>query len=82
MQQRTALSTVLIQIDLRRSSIIEENDRSELFCCRGRIEIKYLLSCLLQNNLLGVEMLFEIQKPRLSISNNISPPRRVILQQT
>ena len=42
------------QIDLLRSSI-EEN------CCRGRIEIKYLFSWLLQNNLIGVEMLFEIQ---------------------
>ena len=39
---------------------------SALFCCRGRIEIKYLFSWLLQNNLLSVEMLFEIQKPRLT----------------
>ena len=44
------------QIDLLRSSI-EENDQL-YFCCRGRIEIKYLFSWLLQNNLPSVDMLF------------------------
>ena len=45
------------------TSFFYRGKRSTLFCCRGRIEIKYryLLSWLLQNNLLGVEMLFEIQ---------------------
>ena len=52
------------KIDLLRFSI--EETRSALFCCHGRIEIKYLFSWLLQNNFLGVEMLFEIQKPRLT----------------
>ena len=72
------------QIDLLRSSI-EENDQL-YFCCRGRIEIKYLFSWLLQNNLLGVEMLFEIQKPRLTprlfyLKQHFSTSE-VILQQT
>ena len=68
------------EIDLLRSSIEENNQL--YFCGRGRIEIKYLFSCLLQNNLIVVEMLFETQKPRLclgfSISNNISSPRRLL----
>ena len=36
--------------------------RSALFCCRGRLEMKYmyLFSWMLKNNLLRVEMLFEI----------------------
>ena len=38
-----------------------------LFCCRGRIEIKYLLTWLLQNNLFGVEMFFEFQTPFLHL---------------
>ena len=44
--------------------------RSTLFCYRGRIEIKYFFPCLFQNNLLGVEMVFETQ-------NNTYPPRRL-----
>ena len=52
------------QIDLIRSSV--EERILALFRCRGRIEIKYLFSWLLQNNLLGVNMLFVIQKPRLT----------------
>ena len=36
--------------------------RSALFCCRGRIEIKYSFLWLLQNYLHGVDM-FEIKKP-------------------
>ena len=70
-QQGTAFSAVLFWIDLLRSSI-EEND--QLYFVYGRIEIKYLFSWLLQNNLLGVKMLFEIQKSRLFYLNNTSPP--------
>ena len=72
-QQRTAFSVVLF--------IIKMTSHIDLLCsstegnsCRGRIEIKYLLLWLLQNNLLGVEM-FEIQKPWLI--NNISQPWRL-----
>ena len=62
------------QIDLLCSSI-------NRFCCRGRIGIKYLLSCLLQNNLLGVKMLFEIQKPQIFYSKQHFDTEEVNLQQ-
>ena len=52
------------EIDLLRSSI-EENDQLYFVVV---VEIKYLFSWLLQNNLFGVEMLFEIQKPRRGYS--------------
>ena len=38
-----------------------------------RVEIKHALSCMLQNNLRGGEMLFELY----CIMNNISTPRRI-----
>ena len=57
----------LFQFCIRRpTSFFYRRKRSALFWCPGRIEIMYLFSWLLQNNRLG-----------LSISNNISPPRRV-----
>ena len=67
------------KIDLLRTSIEE-------FCCCCKIEIKYLFSWLLQNNLLGVEMLHELQKPRLTprlfyFKQHFSTSE-VILQQT
>ena len=54
-----------LQFCLRMTLQIYGGKRSALFCCHGRIEIKYLFLWLLQNNLLDVEMLFEIQKPQL-----------------
>ena len=68
MQQGTAFSAVLFKCDVTDwpTSFFYRGKRSTLFFCRGRIEIKHLFSWLLQNNLLGVEMLFEIQKPRLT----------------
>ena len=73
------------QINLIRSCI-ENKKRLKLLCCRGRIEIKNFFSWLLQNKLLGVEMLFEIQKSRLKprifyIKQHFSTSD-VILQQT
>ena len=76
-QQGTAFSAVLFQN--------EENNigkQSALFCCHGRIELKYLFSWLLQNNLLGVKMLFEIQKPRLFYFKQHFSTLDVILLQT
>ena len=63
----TAFSAVLFKNDVtdQPTSLFYGGKRSALFCCHGRIEIKYLFLWLLQNNLLGVEMLFEIQKPQL-----------------
>ena len=68
MQQGTAFSAVLFDNHVTDwpNSFFYKGKRSALFCCSGRLEIKYLFSWLLQNNLLGVEMLFEIQKPRLT----------------
>ena len=58
-----------------------EENWSALFYWLSKIEIKYLSSWLLQNNFLGVQMLFEIEKPRLKplffYLNNISPPQRL-----
>ena len=67
-QQGTAFSAVLYKnyVTDWPTSFFCGGKRSALFCCRGRIEIKYLFSWLLQNNILGVEVLFEIQKPRLT----------------
>ena len=70
MQQGTAFSTVLYKIDLLRSN----NQLS----CRGKIEIKCLFSWLLQCNLLGVEKKASANAFGFSISNNISPPQRII----
>ena len=68
MQWGTAFSAVLFKYDVTDwpTPFFYREKRSALFCCRIRIEKKNLFSCLLQNNLLGVEMLFEIQKPRLT----------------
>ena len=41
-----------------------------------------LLLCLLQNNLLSVEMLFEVEKPRLLYFKQHLDTEEVILQQT
>ena len=73
---------MMSQIDLICSST-EEKDQF-FFCCRGKIEIKYmyLFTWLLQNNLLGVEMLFEIQKPWLLYFKQHSSILEFILQQT
>ena len=68
------------QIDLICSST-EEKDQF-FFCCRGKIEIKYLFTWLLQNNLLGVEMFFEIQKRWLLYFKQHSSISEFILQQT
>ena len=46
--------------------MVYRGKHSALVCCRGKIEIKYFFSCLLQKNLLG-----------FSISNNISTLRRL-----
>ena len=62
-----------LQIDLLRSI--------HRLCCRGIIGIKYFLSCLLQNNLLGVKMLFEIQKLQVFYSKQHFDTLEVILQQ-
>ena len=61
----------------RPTSFFYRGKRSARFCCSGRIEIKYLFSCLLQNNFLGVEMVFELQKPRFFYFNSISSTRRL-----
>ena len=46
----------LFQFCIRRpTSFFYRRKRSALFCCRGRIEIMYLFSWLLQNNLLSVD---------------------------
>ena len=58
-QQGTAFSADWFKYDI--TDCLSRKTNSSI-CCRGRIEIKYLLLCLLQNNLLGVEVLFEIQK--------------------
>ena len=59
-----------------------EENWSAPFCWLGKIEIKYLFSKLMQNNLFGVKMLFEIQKLQLNplffYLNNISPPQRLV----
>ena len=57
MPEGTAFSTVLFKYDVIDSptSFFYREKRSALFWCRGRIEIKYLFSWLLQNNLFGVE---------------------------
>ena len=85
MQRGTTFTAVLFKNDVTDwpTSFFYREKWSTLFCCRGRIEIKslYLFSWLLQNNLLGVEMLFEIQKPRLTprLYYFISPPRRLFV---
>ena len=61
------------------TSFFYREKRSALFCWRGRIEIKYLLSWLLQNNLLGVEILFEIET-RLFYFKQHFDTEEVILQ--
>ena len=87
-QRGTALSAVLFKYDVTDwpTSFFYRGKRSTLFCCRGRIEIEYLFRWLLQNNLLGVEMLFEIQKPRLTprlfYLKQYFSTSEVILQQT
>ena len=63
-QQGKVLSTVLYKTDVTDRSIATLFFYGVKRCCRGRIEIKYMFSWLLQNNLFGVEMLFEIQKPQ------------------
>ena len=67
MQQGAAFFTVLYKNDVtvRFTSLFQWRKWSALFCCRGRIEIKYLFSWLLRNNLLGVEMMLELQKADL-----------------
>ena len=52
-----------------------------IFCCRSRKEIKHTLSCLLQNNIQGGEVLFEIEKPRLLDFKQHFHTEEVILQQ-
>ena len=83
-QQGTAFSAVLFKNDVTGlpTSFFYRGKLSTLFCCRGRIEKKDLCSWLLQNNLLGVEMLFEIQKPRLFYFKQHFSTSEVILQQT
>ena len=66
----------MFNIDLIRSCL------EALFCCRGRIEIKNLFSWLLKNNLRGVEIFFEIQKPRLFYFKDFFFRSEMILQQT
>ena len=64
----------------------KENQTSAFLKSQGRIEIKHLFSWLLQNNLLGVKVLFEIQKlrltPRLFYFQQHFSTSEVILQQT
>ena len=45
--------------------------------CRGKIELNYLFSWLLQCNLPGVETKASANAFGFSISNNISPPQRI-----
>ena len=67
-QHEITFSAVLYKNNVtdRPTSFFYIGKHSALFCCPGRIEIKYLFLWLLQNNLLGVEMLFEILKYRLT----------------
>ena len=78
-QQGTDFIEVLIKNDVTDglTTFFYRGKLSALFCFRGRIEIKHLFSWLMQNNLLGVEIFFEIQKPMLTPPYNISPPRRL-----
>ena len=66
-QQGTAFFTVLFKYDITGWPTVfyYRGKWSALFCCGGRIEIKHALWCLLPTNILGVEMLFEIQNPWL-----------------
>ena len=52
-----------------------------LLSCLNIEEIEHALSCLLQNNLRGGEMLFEIEKPRLLYFKQHFDTEEVILQQ-
>ena len=56
--------------------------QSALFCCRGRIEIKYLFLWLLQDSLLLFKKLYETLKPGLFHFNHRFGTIEFILQQT
>ena len=56
--------------------------QSGLFCCRGRIEIKYLFLWLLQDNLLLVKKLYETLKPGLFYFNHRFGTMEFNFQQT
>ena len=83
-QQGTAFSTVWYKNDVtdQITSFFYRGKQSVPFCCCGRIEIKYLFSRLLQNNLISVKMLFEIHKLFLFYFKLHFSTSEVILQQT